>query len=335
MDKKRLYALIAVLVVICGGAAWYFMYYTKTPTYSLYLIRDAVQKHDVQSFKQHVDLDRVMPRLVDDYFGYALKNDPEMKNNPFKGLAEGIVNVAKPAMVSALKDKVIRIVEGDMSDNNQQSLPTTGSNTANAAPVENLNVSAIDYKGITYEKKDGKLAIIGIKAVDPKLFDEFTFDIKMSELNDGKWQIVEVANAKEYFTKLDHDTKIAIKRYINEIQPILDVSSKKSEEFKNKYGVIKFVDLTMQHVEEIDARHKECYDAIEKVEVPAAAQELANLRKQRRKLFEEEVTIYKRIVNEGMSKAIDEELKNHTNKLEENWKKIEKITNSVKDIQVP
>ena len=335
MDKKILQILIAVLVVICGGMAWYFMYYTKTPTYSLYLIRDAFQKHDIQTFKQHVDLDRTISRLVDDYFSYELKNDPEMKNNPFKGLAEGIVNVAKPAMVSALKDKVIRMAEGDISDN-QKSQPTVGNNTTNTAPVENLNVSAIDYKGIAYEKQDGKIAIVGIKAVDPQLFDDFTFDIKMSELNDGKWQIVEVANAKEYFTKRDHDTKIAIKKYLNQIYPILDEALNRRKEIIAKYGGSgKLIDLTMPQIEEMDNSHKNCYDAIEKIEIPIAAQELATLRKERRKLFEEETTIMKKIANGDHSSAIFEEYQNWSKKLEDNWNKIEKIETRVKDVQVP
>lgn len=335
MDKKKLQMLIAVLVVVCGGMAWYFMYYTKTPTYSLYLIRDAVQKHDVQTFKQHVDLDSVMSRLVDDYLSHKLKNDPEMKDNPFKGLAEGFVNVAKPAMVSVLKDKVIRAVEGDMPDNSQQ--PTQAAERKdNTAPVDNLNVPAIDYKGIAYEKKDGKIAIVGIKAVDPQLFDEFTFDIKMSELNDGKWQIVEVANVKEYFEKLDHDTKIAIKKYINEIQPIVDEANQKNKNIREKYGGSnKVIDITVPHIEERDRANKDCYDAIEKIEVPAAAQEFASLRKERRKLFEEETTILKKIANGNHSSEVFEEYKNWHKRMDENMKKIKKIEDRVKDVQVP
>lgn len=335
MDKKKLYALIAVLVVVCGGMAWYFMYYTKTPTYSLYLIQDAVQKHDVPTFKQHVDLDRALSRLVDDFMGYELQNDPEMKDNPFKGLAEGFVNVAKPAMVSAFKDKIIRMVEGDISDS-QQPASTAGSNTANTAPVENLNVAAINYKGIAYEKKDGKIAIVGIKAVDPKLLDEFTFDLKLSELNDGKWQVVEVANAKEYFTKLDHDKKIAIKKYLNQIQPILDEANKRDKEITAKYGgSTKVIDLTPQQVEEMAESNNACYDAIEQVEVPVAAQEFANLRKERRKLFKERTAILKKIASGDRSSEVFEEFNNIKKKMEENMNKIMKIADSVKDVQVP
>ena len=88
---------------------WYFMYYTKTPTYSLNLIREAVQKHDVQSFKQHVELDRVLSRAVDDYISSEIEMDSN--NNPFVGLMQGLVNMAKPMMINTMKETVLRRVE--------------------------------------------------------------------------------------------------------------------------------------------------------------------------------------------------------------------------------
>ena len=53
MSKKKI--IIAVLVAIVAIAlGWYFLYFTKTPVYSLNLAREAVEKHDVNAFKKHV-----------------------------------------------------------------------------------------------------------------------------------------------------------------------------------------------------------------------------------------------------------------------------------------
>lgn len=338
MDKKKLYALIAVLVVVCGGMAWYFMYYTKTPTYSLNLIRESFQTHDVQTFRQHVDLDRALSRLVDDYMDVEMKDSPELKDNPFKGLAEGFVTMMKPTVVTSLKDRVIRLVENGPTEDGQQK-PQAAGNSAdkNIAKVENdINANTLQFHGIVYEKKDGKVATVGIKATDAQLFDDFTFDIKMNELNDGKWQFVEVANAKEYFIRLANDKKIAIKKYINAIQPILEDANNKRKAMVEKYGgSTKLVDLTLPYIEEIAKSHNDCYDAVEKIEVPVAAQELANIRKERRKLFEEESVIMKKIANGDHSQAVFEEYQNWRKRLEENWNKIKKIEESVKDVQIP
>ena len=51
MSKKKLFiaALVAVVAIILG---WYFLYFTKTPVYSLNLAREAVEKHDVKCFQK-------------------------------------------------------------------------------------------------------------------------------------------------------------------------------------------------------------------------------------------------------------------------------------------
>lgn len=63
MDKKIIAAGVVAIAVL-GGAGWYWWYYTKTPAYSLGIIKDSIQKHDVNKFKQHVDLDSFCPGVM-------------------------------------------------------------------------------------------------------------------------------------------------------------------------------------------------------------------------------------------------------------------------------
>ena len=85
MSKKKI--IIAVLVAIVAIAlGWYFLYFTKTPVYSLNLAREAVEKHDLNAFKKHVDVDSIIGSGYDDVVAMQLE-DPEIKNNPLKGLA--------------------------------------------------------------------------------------------------------------------------------------------------------------------------------------------------------------------------------------------------------
>ena len=85
MSKKKLFiaALVAVVAIVVG---WYFLYFTKTPVYSLNLAREAVEKHDVNAFKKHVDVDSIIGSGYDDVVAMQLE-DPEIKDNPLKGLA--------------------------------------------------------------------------------------------------------------------------------------------------------------------------------------------------------------------------------------------------------
>ena len=94
MSKKKI--IIAVLVAIVAIAlGWYFLYFTKTPVYSLNLAREAVEKHDVNAFKKHVDVDSIIGSGYDDVVAMQLE-DPEIKDNPLKGLAEVMFQGLKP-----------------------------------------------------------------------------------------------------------------------------------------------------------------------------------------------------------------------------------------------
>ena len=59
MNKKKLIfgGVILVLVLV---AAWYFMYFTKTPGYALNQAREAYTKHDVATFKKYVDVESIV-----------------------------------------------------------------------------------------------------------------------------------------------------------------------------------------------------------------------------------------------------------------------------------
>ena len=85
MSKKKIIiaALVAIVAIALG---WYFLYFTKTPVYSLNLAREAVEKHDVNAFKKHVDVDSIIGSGYDDVVAMQLE-DPEIKDNPLKGLS--------------------------------------------------------------------------------------------------------------------------------------------------------------------------------------------------------------------------------------------------------
>lgn len=324
MDKKKLYAIIAVLVLICGGMGWYFMYYTKTPTYSLNLIREAVQKHDVQSFKQHVELDRVLSRAVDDYISSEIEMDSN--NNPFVGLMQGLVNMAKPMMINTMKETVLRRVEDGAENKGAKSDETsTHGKTPTAEHFSrNTGLDFMEFRGIGYEKRNGKIANLGIVVSEPELAENFTFDIKMSELNDNTWQAVEVTNFKEYMVVLAKERKKALKQYIDSIQPIINEMEEKNRAWGKKYRQLEqFKPEALNECNEIDNTY---FDLLEKVPVPIAAQQLANLYKEQRQLLKERVEHYRQY------KFTERDFSENFKAEKEIKKRIKEIYDSVKDI---
>ena len=104
MSKKKIIiaALVAIVAIALG---WYFLYFTKTPVYSLNLAREAVEKHDVNAFKKHVDVDSIIGSGYDDVVAMQLE-DPEIKDNPLKGLAEVMFQGLKPKIVPILSNEI-------------------------------------------------------------------------------------------------------------------------------------------------------------------------------------------------------------------------------------
>ena len=109
MSKKKsiIAVLIAVIAIVLG---WYFLYFTKTPVYSLNLARESVEKHDVVTFKKHVDVESIVGSGYDDFVEVQM-NDPLIKDNPFKGFVEVMLKGLKSQIVPALSQEIYNGIE--------------------------------------------------------------------------------------------------------------------------------------------------------------------------------------------------------------------------------
>ena len=63
-NRKKMLALISVLIIVLAGLGWYFLYFIKTPVYSLNIVREAIAKHDVNKFNKHVDVDNILANSI-------------------------------------------------------------------------------------------------------------------------------------------------------------------------------------------------------------------------------------------------------------------------------
>ena len=94
MKSKKTLALILVLVAVLAGAAFYFLYFIRTPAYALNQARLALKEHNTQKFEQYVDLDSVLNNAFDD----IIKAESKINN-----LSELIIqfSAAKKAKLAA------------------------------------------------------------------------------------------------------------------------------------------------------------------------------------------------------------------------------------------
>ena len=206
MSKKKLFiaVLVAVVAIILG---WYFLYFTKTPVYSLNLAREAVEKHDVNAFKKHVDMDSIIGSSYDDVVAMQLE-DPEIKNSPFKDLAEVMFQGLKPKIVPILSNEIYNAIAKQPESSEQNAREKQAADEMK----EKTGVKDLEFKSIGSATIDGNSAVVPVTFNSKELNQDVTFNLAMKKLDDGTWQAVKINNIKEFLILVEQHEKQAKKK---------------------------------------------------------------------------------------------------------------------------
>ena len=108
MNKKIMAALVAVLLIAAGIGG--YIYYKRTPAYSLTLIQDAVKDHNWDKFSRHVDVQELSESVFDDLIMVAMEEDKTM-DSATKQMAAGFAQMFKPMVTKAVEETMKEYVE--------------------------------------------------------------------------------------------------------------------------------------------------------------------------------------------------------------------------------
>ena len=209
MNKKTgIIATIIIAVLVIGGIAGY-TYYKRTPTYTFDLIKTSVEKHDWDTFSKHVDTKNLISTSYDAIVESAVEAD-EDTDEDIKGMASGFAKLLKPAIVDALNDDVEQWVKtGEVKSSDKKAGSKDEQNAQNAADnmTKETGFDKSSFKGVSYTKDNGDFSLVGITISDSQLGKDFTLELKMRQLDDGTWQILEISNLKDYLLELDKARK--------------------------------------------------------------------------------------------------------------------------------
>ena len=67
------------------------------------------------------------------------------------------------------------------------------------------NSKAASFKDISTVSKNGDTAIVGVKYHNRKVDKDYTLNVKMEKLNDGKWRAKEITNLLELLDQTERD----------------------------------------------------------------------------------------------------------------------------------
>ena len=224
---KKLGAGLLVLAV--AGFAFFFLYVVKTPHYSLYQIHKAVQSHDTTLFEQHVDLDSIYGKGIDDLIVSAVKGKKTIGLDIFTA---GILKLVKPTVVHALCDATLESirkvpakdkVQPGQNENGQtiQKKEDKKNKKENSIPLlqkmkERVDVSNLKIKDASVTTNEGGTADVAVVLHNHKLNKDFNVIMRMTKLYNGEWQIKEITNFVEFLTEVEEATKQAAKEAARE-----------------------------------------------------------------------------------------------------------------------
>lgn len=191
-DNQKKAALAIVVLILCA-VGFYFLYWVRTPAYSIHIIEKSIKRHDVVTFEKHVDMDCLYSKAFDDIIIVSGKLDADpILENPF---AIGFLQMLKPTVVSTMKYETLEYVKGEKGDDAQNSQQTED---VLRGMKDQTDVDNAVLKKISVERKEGNQAIVVLKLYNRKLKKNFDLKLKMTKLDDGKWQIKEITNLVEF-----------------------------------------------------------------------------------------------------------------------------------------
>lgn len=200
MQSKKKWFVVFILLAALAGAAFYFLYFIRTPAYALNEARVALQQHDSAKFSRYVDVPSVMDNAFEDIIKAESKiNNDNVFSNPF---ALGILHMLKPSVVDLMTQEALdKIAAKPDNTPKQPADPVPDAmkrNLERHIPIQNLTV-----KDLKLSKHDGETATATLVLRDKDLEKDFIAELLMQQNDKGDWQIKKVSNLADFIVQLD------------------------------------------------------------------------------------------------------------------------------------
>ncbi len=176
--RKPTYIFASACIVVLIGSLIFYFNYINSPKYSLIRIKTAIEERDWNSFQKYVDIESSFNDLIS-----SATSGNQTANSVAKLFTGKLSEIVKSEVQKSIEN-------GNLKDTNNEVTKGLWKNTGDG------------FKGVRYEKVDGKVAIVGLEFYQPKLDTSFVLDVKMRKTDNG-WQIFGLANFTEYTASVD------------------------------------------------------------------------------------------------------------------------------------
>lgn len=192
LHKKRgiKFAAIVIVLVVISFIGWYFLYWIKTPGYSINLAREAIKNHDWQKTEEYIDVEGIYNKAFDDLTNYDIDEMGEDSRDAVQAVRDPL----KETVVSALTKQTKDYVENGRDEDQDALFKPNKAWKKAGITIPEIHTNAVNYYGVSKTEKKDNTAIVTVKLVEQKWQKNFLVRLNMIQKEDGTWKIVSIHN---------------------------------------------------------------------------------------------------------------------------------------------
>ena len=195
---KKIIIAIIIFIIIAGG----YNFWINTPQYSLYQIQKSIDTKDRVLFDKYVDTNGIIEEVVEDISELFIEEMETEESSEYtffdpKVLAAGFVSLFQPAIENAIEEGFDEFWEDEVE-------------TVESKSDFRNNFDSIE---VSYLKRDGKIAKLGLEGADPDTGETIKIEFKLNKI-ENYWRITQISNLEDI-----------LRQNIDQVEELIDLDT--------------------------------------------------------------------------------------------------------------
>lgn len=190
---KRNIIIIVILIIGVFG----YNYWINTPHYSLIQIQKSVDTKDRFLFDKYVDTNGIITEIVEDLSKIFIE-EMDIQENSAQVLAAGLISLIQPAIIE-------NAIEEGFDEFWEDEVETVESKSDFRNNFDSFEMS--------YLKRDGKIAKLGLEGEDPDTGEKIKIEFKLNKI-ENYWRITQISNLEDI-----------LRQNIDQVEELIDLDT--------------------------------------------------------------------------------------------------------------
>lgn len=195
---KKIIPIIVIFITIAGS----YNFWINTPQYSLIQIQKSVATKDRFLFDKYVDTNEIIKEVVEDLSKIFIEELDTQESSEYsffdpQVLAAGLVSLFQPAIENAIEDGFDEFWEDEVEIVESKSDPKNN----------------FDSFEVSYLKRDGKIAKLGLEGEDPDSGETIKIEFKLNKI-ENYWRITQISNLEDI-----------LKQNMDQVEELIDLDT--------------------------------------------------------------------------------------------------------------